>query len=113
MKKLKFYGVSDDLFEMDGDLSEEIGCYDSGAAYHLKAADGEMIVFGHYAPKPTPGATWVIGVTLVEEGISLPTWPMRFETAGPNGYPNPQSYSPVLVIEAPDDVVVTVAVAEG
>jgi hypothetical protein len=72
MKKLKFYGVSDDLFEMDGDISEEISCYNSGAAYHLKAADGEMIVFGHYAPSPIPGATWVIGVTLVEEGIPPP-----------------------------------------
>lgn len=108
MKRLKFYGVSDDLFEMDGDIREEIGCYEKGGVYHLKAADGEMIVYGEYAPNPTKGASWMIGVALVDEGIQLPPWKIHYMTGDPDGYPDPQSYTPMLVIEAPDDVTVTV-----
>ena len=109
MKTLKFYGASDDLFEMDGELQEEIGCFRHGAAYHLKASDGEMIVYGLYAPKETKGASWVVGVSLVDEGIPLPPWPMRYETGPANGYPDPQPYSPMLIIETPDDVSVSEA----
>lgn len=106
MKRLRFYGASDDLFECDGDLREEINCYDKGAIYHLKSTQGEMIVYGIYAPKGTPGASWVVGVALVDEGIPLPDWPMRLVTGEPSGYPNPQPYSPMLLIDAPDDVAI-------
>jgi len=48
MKTLMFYGVSDDLFKMDRDLSEEISCYNQPGIYQLKSSTGEMMVYGHY-----------------------------------------------------------------
>jgi hypothetical protein len=66
-----------------------------------------MVVYGVYAPDSTPGCSWVVGVALVEEGIALPPWPMRFETAPPSGYPDPKPYSPRLIIDVPDDIQVT------
>jgi len=96
MKTYKFYGASDYLLEMEGAESEEIVCYEEGAAYHLKSKEGELIVYGVYAPEPTKGAAWVIGVSMVDEGQCLPEWPMRFDT-------HDRGYSPMLVVEAPDD----------
>ncbi len=104
MKVLKFYGVSDDLFEMEGDIADEIGCYDRGASYLLEAESGSMIVYAIYAPPCIKGATWVIGIALKDEGVSLPDWNIKYETAPANGYPDPQPYSPMLIIEAPNDV---------
>lgn len=104
MKILKFYGVSDDLFEMEGDMENEIGCYDKGAAYLLEAESGSMIVYAYYAPNCIHSTSWVIGVALKDEGIPLPDWNIKYETASANGYPDPQPYSPMLIIEAPDDV---------
>lgn len=113
MKLLKFYGASDDLFEMVGDLEEEIGCYDEGAAYLLRSPGGDgLIVFAQYAPNPTPGASWMLGVALIDEGVRLPDWPVRLITAPVSGYPDPRPYSPMLEIEAPDDVVVTILTNE-
>lgn len=107
MKTLKFWGASDDLFEMGGDIDGEIGCYNNGASYLLSAESGRMIVYGIYAPDSTPGASWVVGVALVEEGVDLPAWPTRFVTAPPAGYPDPKSYSPLLLVDVPDDIQVT------
>jgi hypothetical protein len=72
----------------------------------LKAKDGELLVFAQYAPEKIPGPTWVIGVTMIDEGKAIPPWTMHFENAPPSGFPDPRSYSPMLVIEAPDDVIV-------
>jgi len=96
MREFRFYGASDDLFEMEGHESEEIGCYETGAAYQLNSKDGELVIFAQYCPKPIKGATWVIGVTMPEEDDDIPDWPMRFET-------HERKYSPVLIVEAPDD----------
>lgn len=110
-KILKFYGASDDCFECDGDITEEQDDCAQGRvmAYRLHSAHavhgGVMIVTAQYAPKLIPGACWVIGVTLDDEDVPLPPWPMRWETAE-------RAYSPMLVIEAPDDVDVAI-VAEA
>ena len=95
MREYKFYGASDDLLEMEGAEREEISCHE-GAAYHLKSEDGELIVYGVYAPHPTEGAAWVVGVSMVDEGQCIPEWPMRFDT-------HDRRYNPMLVVEAPDD----------
>jgi hypothetical protein len=101
MKTLRFEGHSDDTFG-------EYGVYDED---HDNCADGEPITFrvsagieglyviGQYAGKAWPGGVWMIGVAQLDEDVPLPTWSMRFETSG-------SQYSPVLVIEAPDSVVV-------
>lgn len=36
MKELKFYGASDDLFECEGAIREEICMYSNPGVYHLK-----------------------------------------------------------------------------
>lgn len=110
-KTLKFYGCSDDLFECDcpedGKLSEEQDNCASGSvmAYRLHSNHaingGVMLVTAHYAPKGIPGACWIIGVTLDDEDVPLPNWPMRWEMPE-------RAYSPMLVVEAPDDVDVSV-----
>lgn len=44
MKELKFYGASDDLFECEGAIREEICMYSNPGVYHLKSSEGEMLV---------------------------------------------------------------------
>lgn len=111
MKTLKFYGASDDLFECDGDITEEQDDCAAGRvmAYRLHSAHavngGAMIVTAQYSAKPVDFGCWAIGVTLDNEDVPLPPWPMRWETAE-------RAYSPMLVIEAPDDVDVAI-VAEA
>lgn len=109
MKTLKFYGVSDDIFACEcigggASLNREAGCFTEGAAYLLKAGDGQMAVFAQYALPPLMFGSWSIGISLAAEGIPLPSWPMRIETAEANGYPTPRVYSPVIIIECPDDI---------
>lgn len=103
MKTLKFYGASDDLFEVKGSGKGEpyeIGCYDGTAAVSIIAPDGSGLVVGGFynMPKwPHKGACWAIAVSLLDEDKGLPAWPMRFET-------NENGYSPMLIIDAPDGV---------
>lgn len=101
MKTLKFYGASDDLFEMDGDESEEWGCYNRLASV-LVEHDGErLLVVGLYdGPGDVSDGCWAIGVQLFREGDSVPPWPVRLETHN-------RKYSPVLVLEVPDGATVS------
>ena len=101
-RMLRFYGASDDLFEIEGTRKgepDEIGCWHRQAIVKVKADDDAgLYVFGTYAPGDV--ACWVIGIMNLDDGIDIPIWPMRFETSE-------RKYSPVLVIEAPDDAVVS------
>lgn len=111
MKTLKFYGVGDDVFvcQCDGggcSLNREADGFSNGAAYLLKSGDGQMTVFGQYACPPVSYGSWSVGVSLAEDGIQLPSWPLRIETAEANGFPNPRVYSPMIIIECPDDITV-------
>ncbi|EPK0472951.1 TPA: hypothetical protein QHR21_001037 [Klebsiella pneumoniae] len=63
MKELKFYGASDDLFECDGSIREEICMYSNPSVYHLKSSEGEMLVIACY----TDEGCWAIGVGQVNE----------------------------------------------
>jgi len=47
MAKVIITGASDDLIELDGDIREEFGCYDSGKMY-LAFSDGTLlsIIYG-------------------------------------------------------------------
>lgn len=107
MKTLKFYGASDDLFELkcsDRALANEI-CNDGDGTvmgFHLKADDGELRVCAYYVD---PGV-WMIGVAPVEEGQPIPSWAIRLESPGASN--EAPEYSAVIVVDAPDDVIVTV-----
>jgi hypothetical protein len=103
MRTVGFQGHSDDLFCMDGERRgepDEMGCFSGHASVKIVDAEGRgLIVSGGYAPNYTPGASWVIGVALLDEDIPLPDWPMRWKT-GDNGY------SPRLEIDLPDSATV-------
>ncbi|WP_253907509.1 hypothetical protein [Klebsiella pneumoniae] len=58
MKELKFYGASDDLFECEGAIREEICMYSNPGVYHLKSSEGEMLIIACY----TDEGCWAIGV---------------------------------------------------
>ena len=91
-KELKFYGASDDLFECEGAIREEIGCYNRPGIYHLKSAEGEMQVVGYYLDS----GMWCIGVSQVGEDIPLPAWPVAYTM-------HERGYSAQMVITVPND----------
>jgi len=49
----------------------------------------------------------MIGVALVSENIPLPDWKITMDNAPPNGS-STCFYSPMLTIEAPNDVTATI-----
>lgn len=60
-----------------------------------------MIVTGHFAAGPNGG--WMIGVAPHDpkhEDEAIPDWPIRID-------PGKYGYSPIMTVEAPDDVKVT------
>lgn len=106
MATITIYGVSDDLVEVeiidgDGRKRIELDAYDRGQSIYLRLMDGTgMRVYAEYSPTDLGGGVWMIGVAQLGEDQPIPDWPMKYRTAE-NGY------SPVLVIEAPEDVTVS------
>ena len=106
-KLLTCQGYSDDTFGVYGDApgcDDYDNCADGTPIMFRLASRGtgeSVIVFGQYAPSPAAG--WVVGVSpddsLHGDERPIPTWPMRLQ-------PSDVLYSPALVIDAPDDVVV-------
>lgn len=105
MRTVKFYGESDDLFEIDGAKRGEPDEISPGA---VKVANdhGGLIVVADYARGTTPGASWVLGISLIDEDVPLPGWPMRWST-------HKNGYSPLLEIDVPDDVRISLALSES
>lgn len=93
MKELRFYGASDDLFECEGDIREEIGCFDSVGKYHLKSTEGEVLVIGQYLDS----GLWSVGIAPADEGVAIPDWPVSYSIYE-------HGYSTLLTIQAPDDI---------
>ncbi|GKV88167.1 hypothetical protein [Pectobacterium carotovorum] len=102
MKELKFYGMSDDLFECEGAIREEIYVYRNPGIYHLKSSEGEMVVIACY----TDAGCWAIGIGQVNEGMQLPAWPTSFSQQD-------SGYSPVLTIQVPDDTELVMGDGDG
>ena len=96
MKKVIFSGSSDDLFEIDGDFSEEIGCFSKPGICKVINSKGEGLhVIALYAPLGIDAPVWSIGIAPLDEDIPILDWPIHYELAE-NGY------STALVIEVPD-----------
>lgn len=108
--KIYISGYSDDIVDIESDNAEmvdEFGAYEKPGWIKIFRGDNEgLMVFAQYAPEGTPDGTWVIGVTLLCEDNPLPNWPITYKT-GENGY------SPVLVVDAPDDVILQYENDEG
>lgn len=101
MKTLVFQGYSDDTFG-------ELECFgitvDNYANQkpiqcHVKSSEGELLVVGQYAKSHLTGC-WVIGISMIDENVPIPNWPIRF-------LPVKEGYSPILEIDVPDDVTLT------
>lgn len=96
-RKLKFYGASDDLFEIEGHKKgepDEIGCYDEPCAVRISTPSEGLIIVGNYNGGQNMPGTWAMGISQVEEDVPLPSWPITFTSKG---------YSIILEIEVPDD----------
>lgn len=93
MKELRFYGASDDLFECEGAIREEISCFNKPGIYHLKSAEGEMQVVGYYLDS----GLWSVGISQIAEDVPLPTWPASYGV-------HEHGYSTLLTISVPDDI---------
>lgn len=106
MRTLKFWGESDDLFEIVGTRRgepDEIGCFNqrNGPPSVLLASEsdgGRLIVIASYAPGQGRDkvACWAIGIAPADEDVPLPAWPMRWALGG-------RGYSTELQIDVPDD----------
>lgn len=100
---LRFYGCSDDLFEVDGgrrDEPDEIGCYDKPVVVKIQNGPDSLCVVGMYAPANV-AACWSIGLMPTDEGTPMPNWPVSYKLGG-------RGYSTELTIEVPDTAVVSV-----
>lgn len=94
-RTLKFYGASDDLFEIEGyrgDEPDEIGRKATVCVFDRQG--NGLVVAASYVH----AGTWAIGIAPLNEDQPLPGWPMKWEAKVPG-------YTTVLTIEAPDDAV--------
>jgi len=98
MRILKFYGVSDDLFEIEGTVGDEPDERNSGTVELIDENGDGLRVYCDYAV--TNNACWVVGIAPLDEDIPLPEWPMSFKLGG-------RGYSTELTMEVPDSVIVT------
>ncbi len=90
MRHLRFYGASDDLIEIEGDVP---GCDEFNAEKAIFEVAGLRIAF-EYA------GTWEIAVAQVDESVPVRVEDMRLSVAE-NGY------SMQLDMDVPDDAYVT------
>ena len=107
MRNLKFYGASDDLFEIEGTFggsgeADEVNvCRDGRGMVEVRTNDGTaMRVTAAYCFCRESGAAWNIGVEQVDEGVPIPDWPMRWST-------HERGYSVLLEMDAPGDAYVS------
>lgn len=96
-RTLKFYGVSDDLFEVEGHRKGEPDEISPSQCVKVANDHGGLVVSAHYAPGNA--GCWAIGISQLDEDEPLPDWPMTFTTGKPS-----RGYSVVLNIEVPDSV---------
>ncbi len=91
-KELRFYGASDDLFECEGAIREEICVYNNPGEYHLKSSEGEILITACY----TDNGCWAIGLGQVNEDTPIPEWAATYSMYE-------SGYSVLLTLTVPDD----------
>lgn len=103
MRTLRFYGASDDRFEIEGSLPgepDELGCYKKPCVVKVcSPSKGQLAIVGMYAPGNT-APCWSIGIMPVDEDVPIPPWQISWQT-------NENGYSTQLTILVPDDAVVS------
>jgi len=93
MRLLKFYGASDDLFEIDGTAEDEPDERDPGTV-EIKDIDGSGLRV-HCDYGIAGNACWMVGVAPMDEDAPIPDWPMSFRLGG-------RGYSAELTMKVPD-----------
>jgi hypothetical protein len=97
---IRIYGTSDDIVEIDGDVSEELSAYTTPRVITVGDANGGLCVVVEYAPAHVnTGGNWRIAVELIGEDVPIP-WPVSMEV-------RECPYSPTLVIDCPPGTPVT------
>lgn len=97
MRKIKFYGASDDLMEISGGNPGEpdefvIKDGEIGSVDIHHGDDAGLTVIAKYMDN----GTWMIGIHQLSEDIPIPEWPMEWTSL---------DYSAVLEIMIPEDAV--------
>ncbi len=72
--QVEIYGASDDLIEVEGDMTEEYGAY--SCANYLHFGDGTILEVEY---NPTPNHYWRIKVLKVGEGTELTRLPGTYD----------------------------------
>jgi hypothetical protein len=97
-RSLKFYGASDDLFEIEGYQRGEPDEISPDSYVKIMSGEIGLIVTAQY----TRIGCWAIGICQIDEDQPIPDWTIFFTTGKPA-----RGYSVVLNIEAPDDAIMT------
>lgn len=97
-RTLKFWGASDDLFEIEGSRGGEPSEVDERDVVRVcdKMGNGLQVVANYIDP-----GVWSIGVAPLNEDQPIPAWPMSWRLE------ESRRYSAELTIEAPGDVKLT------
>jgi len=100
MRHLKFYGSSDDLFEIEGSRGEEPDEISPGTVT-VSTPDGQgLCVTCLYATEfPHPDGCWMIGISPLEQDKNFPGWGMNWSLAE-------EGYSTLLTLHCPDSAVI-------
>jgi hypothetical protein len=106
--KLRFEGFSDDTFGESATGIDHDNCANGKPiVFRVTAGNNGLFVFGvydcvrHIFPDSLP-ACWMIGIQQIDEDVPIPDWNIGFENSTSNRYSC--GHSPVLLIDAPDDV---------
>lgn len=93
---IDIYGASDDLVEIEGHVSEEIGAYDKRVAIEVGTmATGGLRVLAEYSPKDSTVGVWRMSVEPLDEDVRIP-WPVQVDMSE-------RGYSCVVRVVCPDD----------
>ena len=99
MKRLKFYGYSDDTFGeygLTGDDVDNCGSCEPIQCVIDCDGHGRLMVVGQYSRASMGNEGWMVGVSKVQEDDKFPDWNIQI------GYCAEVEYSPELFIELPD-----------
>ncbi len=111
---ITIYGCSDDLVEIGGDIEDEIGSdlvtIDIGWPEDGERARGVRVVMT-YAPEGY-GPVWGATVGQFDEGADIP-WAVTIKHGPKKGYPNPRSYSAMVVVDCPPGTPVEIRPKRG
>ena len=97
---LKFYGCSDDLAEVDGDVSGELSpSGDYGVVAKVGTKNGGCYVRLQYNSLENNGC-WDVTVGRLDEDIPIP-WPIKIEMGNRMAERGSDGYTAMAIIECP------------